>query len=359
MSDILAQVALGAQNRYFGKSYITKNKWDDEYFKQSLTDKIYDQREFLDFREPVTCELKPQNVKNIKEFNIGTSKDNMCEISDLRLHVTLDNFNDSLRNHILDWSIELIIGGIQIDKIDMITNFFLCKVLKKKIKETDTELIIPLTLFDMSSYDKFPMYSLTYHEVKIRVNTKNEINDLSLLVDKYYFDYDHDIEKKLQVAFCQTQSQFFENIVSHVKLDTMIFNHPTQFMYFVFDSDDIFTQPKLDKVFLFLNDLDPIKWDSYSDEIVFVKIFDKIISVVSLIPDIKTIKDIRKMFKELKNDKENNKFTNGVGINFSRIDKMNIKLKFDENINVSGIIGGINLNIQYFTQGMCWTQFLR
>lgn len=361
MSDIVAQIAIGAQNSYFNSSYISKNKWDDEYLKKSLTDKLFEYDDSMDFREPITYELQIKNSPTKKVFTIEHNIKDTCEISDLRLHIKLTDFNNSIRNHILNWSIELIIGGMCINRIDMITNLFLCKATKKKIKETDEELIIPIILFDISSYTKFPLYLLYWHEVSIHIDTQNEQFELSMFVDKYYVDSDVDPKKypDIQCAMCQTQLDNFEN-VRELKY---MFNHPTQFIYFVFDSEDIFTQPQLNKIFLYLNNLDPIRWEAYLDEIIHIKIFDKIIYVISLIPDIRVMKDIRKMFKELKHSEiktqNKTKFDIPAGINFSRIDKMKISFEFDDNAieNVSGTVGAINLNMQRFIRGMCCVAF--
>jgi hypothetical protein len=372
MSDILAQIAVGAQNRYFNTSYVSKNKWDETYLRNSLTDKLYERDDSMDFREPETYELlsKHGGSKHVllskhggckHEFMIEHNIKSMCEISDLRLHIKLNDFNNSAINHILNWKFELIIGGLCVDEMDMITNLFLCKVMKKKIKETCEELIIPIVFFDVSSYTKFPLYLLYWHEVSIRIYTKNELFELSMFVDKYNIDANIDPEEHpgVRCAFCQTQLHSFENSET-IKC---LFNHPTQFIYVVFDSEDIFTQPQINKIFLYLNNLDPIKWETYLDEIIHIKIFDKIIYIVSLIPDIRVIRDIRKMFKELKHNEVNNaqckkKFDIPVGINFSRIDIIKLSFEFDDinYENASGTVGAINLNLLGF-RGMCHLAF--
>lgn len=362
MSDILAQIAVGAQNSYFNSSYISKNKWDEEYLRNSLTDKLYDYDESMDFREPLTYELQMKGTGTKKVFTIEHTIKDTCEISDLRLHIKLTDFNSSIRNHILNWSIDLNIGGSRVDNMDMITNLFLCKAMKKKIRETNEELIIPIILFDVSSYAKFPLYLLYWHEVSININTQNEPFELSMFVDKYYIDVDPEKSTRFECALCQTQLWKFENTD---ELKNIRFEHPTQFMYVVFDSEDIFTQPQLSKIFLHLNGLEPIRWETYLDEIICVKLFDKIICIVSLISDIRTIKDIRKMFKEIKHNiiktQNKTKFDIPAGINFSRIDKTNISFEFNnsecDNSNVSGRIGVMNLNIQRFMQGMCENAF--
>lgn len=351
MSDIVAQISRGAQNNYFNASYISKNEWDDEYLRQSLTDKLYGHDKYMDFREPTTYKISPQQIsKNIVHFEIIPKDSNPCEISNLRLHIKLNNFNESLRTHILHIGIKLIIGGSYIIEMPMITNLFLCKIMKKKIKDTDEELIIPLVLFDMSSHDKFPLYRLTWHSIKIEISDI-KCFDISLFVDKY--DVETSNEKPFTSIICQTQYNIFNN------MKTVFFNHPVQFMCIELDDEDVFTQRKISKISLSLNGFSPIVWDSYRDEILYVKIFDKIISFVSFIPNIKTIKDIRKMFKEIKVERMNNKkFDIRSGINFSRIDKSNISFETDEITNNKfRTITGINLNIMRFTHGMCAIAF--
>lgn len=361
MSDIIAQIAVGMQNSYFQTSYISKNKWDDLYLKKSLNDKSYGYDETMDFREPETYELQKKGSGITKIFTIEHTKKDTYEISDLRLRVKLTDFNSSIRNSTLNWIAELYIGGALVNRMDMITNLFLCKAMKKHIKETDEELIIPLILFDLSSCDKFPIYLMGMHEVSIRICTRDEPFELSMFVEKYYIDAEPKKYKKLTSAICQTQLWNFEN---NNELKNIRFYHPSQFMYMVFNSDDIFTQPQISKIFLHLNNQEPIKWDTYLDEIIHIKVFDKIICIVSLISDIRTIKDIGKMFKEIKYNivKTQNqiKFDIPAGINFSRIDKIKISFEFDDNdtSNVSGTIGIVNLNIQSFMHGMCGVAYV-
>lgn len=370
MSDIIAQTLVGAQNCHFNDHYTSKNNWGNEYMKKTLDGDAYLEDD-MDFREPETYKLKMSYRNHGEHFY--TLNRSQHEVSNLRMHIKFSDFNNSIKDTILLWKIKLEIGGYVMNEVDMITNLFICKMLKYKIKETAYGITIPITFFDLSSYKKFPLYLMTYHETRISI-TMPEDFDVEVFADKYHIENPQLPLHKLSMAMCQTQYTNFESSLND-KI-RFSFNHPSMFLYFTLDNFDVFTQQYIDKVHLYLNEHSPIIWDSYEDEIIKIKIFGKIIYFVSLISDVKVLSDIRKMFKyDIKKTKRVEKeyidyngekrkehrkvFAVNSGINFSRIGRMDIKLIFSEHIegSVSGKIGGINLNIQNFMCGMCGVSY--
>ena len=88
------------------------------------------------------------------------------------------NIIDLFRN----MNISLIIGGCVISKIDIITNLLISSFHKRKIRENDDTIEIPLILFNLNKNskdfinfeNKLPLCLLFFHEVLIKFSGTNK-----------------------------------------------------------------------------------------------------------------------------------------------------------------------------------------
>jgi hypothetical protein len=115
------------------------------------------------------------------------------------------------------------------------------------------------------------------------------------------------------------------------------------------NDDDYYDQDydfdKIKQIKLSLNGAKPIIWDNDEGEIMKFRICGQCIYAISLSPEFKSKKNIKKIFlgEEC-----------GYGINFSRIDNSFLSFDLYESISYTDVhISTFNVNIMRYMSGMC------
>ena len=357
-SEAIAAIAYGAQNKVFEESrYIRKKEWDEYSLKQELDwfekeINNYDPREDFKYSTKVVT-LRPicqptcqQN--NRLTFELSTDDNNHeqtheCDmVSNIWLNIQLTSFNDSIIEQLYKCIIHLELGGSRIYDIDMVTNLFLSIVFKKKIIERDQYVRIPLILFELYPEHNLPIYLLKWHQAKIHLSRYDIPNQCHLVYDGLNFNNSRDKLdncSKLSHNIIQTQFTGEESIKNNQRL-RLAFNHITKILLIHIIEKDC----HIEEISLSLNGGDPIVWEI--EELLQINVNGHLIYVVPLVPNIKSIKDIRNMMKYFN--------LNGNGINFSRIDNAILKIITDlpDDYMFSLNVHAISLNQMQYVSGM-------
>lgn len=288
-----------------------------------------------DLNTPIEYQLYHTKQDDFDRFLIEQSND---EISDLTLYIKVNGFQDNLKYSIFKWKIDLVIGGHTISQMDMITNMFLCKVMRKKIVETGDQLIIPICVFDLLKSDKFPLYLLIYHEVYIEISHRQS-NDIqiSMTIDKYPIDdgiipkynVSDTIPKYRTPPYCSIMEYPTCETITH-SINNIDLHDSTQLMYVMYDAN--------------ICQLINISIDGEHDfgEIFHFRVFNQMIAIIPLVDTIKTTSDIRKMFK------------NSI-LNFNNVYN---RVVMSVDVDPSSIsIGSIHMNYYRIGYGMCGLKY--
>lgn len=277
--------------------------------------------------------------------------DNVC-ISDLVLVCKKSDIECNTMNIFDRFETQLIINGSRILQLQLIINLVMAKLIDKEIKEIDNEIYIPLVLFNIGKYNeldgnKFPLYRfkdkritiyfrwfngkiksdmrIEYRKYKLKCVSNptimfNEIhNDLILVKPKCHF------------------SQSIDNLYIYDRYDI---GAPSKFLI-IYDLDDDSLMNTLEEVHL--NHGHKSKsWYSNEGEIMKLKLFGRIVYMISLIDGYKSIKKMKKYIKK------NIDFIINDGIEFHKTSQLTLKFT-DDSIENDIMI----YNIQYYWTADC------
>jgi hypothetical protein len=347
-SELIATCALGAQNVYFRETgYIPKTEWNEYALNKELKSaeldlKNYDPREELRYVTE-TIVLDPNSYKpnevyfSLPLFPVAKSD----FITNVWLQIDLSSFNETIIDDLLTMSISFTQGGGRILREHMIPNLFYAHIFKKKIKENDQSLLIPISIFDLYPDQCVPLYNTQWHEDRIYINHGiNPLpNQLRLIYDERRFADPRDTPPTAY-EFYVVQSQFHgSKMVRNGEKIPLDFNHIVKFLVIHLERDYQITQ-----VSLSLNKKDPIIW--LAEELLQFDVYGHVVYAVPLVPNMTSFKETRKLFKKTEFD--------GLGINFSRLDSSDLEISTDlpDNEQYIANVYAVNSNIQRTMSGM-------
>jgi len=372
-SELSAQIAVGSISMYFKdkdkkyrEQYINRNDWNDF----DMSGKIdYDYSDNCNDNDD-TCLYDKDNYEIVRTDFIYSNDDHeirhepvndLAVLSDLVMVIKRSEIGDENINDILSRQIylKLEIGGFDVMSLDMLMNLFLMKIFNRNIKEYDDYIEIPLILFDFNKNNKLtnrklPLFTLTHHQVQIKIKGLNKSISSGFKYCKYKVPlskvYNNDrLLHSLETFIIETQT------LMYIKSDVykLSFNHPCKIILVKFlnscNDDDYYDQDydfdKIKQIKLSLNGAKPIIWDNDEGEIMKFRICGQCIYAISLSPEFKSKKNIKKIFlgEEC-----------GYGINFSRIDNSFLSFDLYESISYTDVhISTFNVNIMRYMSGMC------
>lgn len=349
-SELLVNIGQGAQNAYFKKGYMEKERWaeyklakESVFSEGSLDD--FDYAEWEDGEVEMSGN-ETWTVNCNKEYSKSFVKDFWLEID----QTGFDNIEA-----ILNSTLELVIGGSVITRLSMIANLFLMANENKKVKWgagiDGSKIRIPLAVNPLTSemniksipvpngeafiswgnYDcnAFPLYGLIYHRFEIRWISPNHIyNGSDLIKFKYKKTSNEQVPMKEFFAI-QTQVKTFSLYQNKTRLN---FNHIVSKLIFKFDNR--IQPPYIESINLYLNRCQPIIYRADMGEIVSHEILGETFYSIDLSPD----------------DQSNSDSV--TGINFSRIDTIVVSFDMDDDTQKAVRVCALSSNILRVLSGM-------
>jgi len=204
----------------------------------------------------------------------------------------------------------------------------------------------------MQNNIKFPYCLINWHIIEVTVTHSNKF-DISMSVTKLY-NYSNMNYVKTPYDAIKIPAFTIGQIIERCKLHTKIkynFANISKFLLFnINNTDNEAHQPVIYKVYMSLNDQQPISWSCKDETLLTIDIWGKTFYIVSLIPTIKIRKDIKKILR-------NN--INGQGINFSRISKVCIWFDSDTDALCDIDICCINTNFIMIKYGMTGLSYMQ
>lgn len=368
-SEFCAQ-SLGAMNYYVNngnkqiRPYIVKSEWSDfELSSEINTDdnlynidnKNYDNYDNYEIIE--TDFIYPSDDItncNIINYNIPYG---YFMLSNLVMRIKRSELGDkNVLNTLKHVKLELNIGGTTITKMYFMTNLFIAKMLNRNIKEYDDIIEIPLTLFNMNKYDKrfeskLPICLIKYNDVCVKIYGI----DKHISIGLKYRQYESTLQTNTHCELFIIQIQEIRFILCEQERYKLNFRHPCKIIIIrlfntinnIHDTSiNDLDGDKIKTIGLSLNMFEPITWNNDDGEIMKYRIGNDMFYAISLSPEFKSSKHIKKMFKSTETC---------IGIDFSRQDRAHLIIDFYEN-NLSYEyvqISTMNVNIIRYMTDMC------
>jgi hypothetical protein len=372
-SDFVASITKNTLNGAFlkpndilGKTtgYIRRKKWDDIYEEQYLKSNIEIDNDIeSDNLNVTTEETQLERIDDNIYDNCPHSEifvDDRCpnkystfriiggnyHIEDLKMHISIENFNDDLIYDAMFCLISVEIGQDIIYNMSMASNLIFCKIFKKKIKETSDSIVIPIIFFELIGKMKFPMQRIQRQEILIRITHRRCIDpDRISITSTNLFGYHQKGDMFNNVRYPMFEIQTNTHIILLSEPIRFNFHNIVQFLIIRFEHNTI-DSSCLNKIGLSLCGCEPMYWTAENNEIIHTNSFGHDIYMISLIPMVRTIKDIRHVICDSN--------IHGCGINFFEMGQSVISFEFDfpdENYHTVSIIG-VSTNILEFGYGM-------
>lgn len=311
-------------NCFKNASYIAQSAWDEKYWS-SYVERMDDDLSIEQQNDTDTlCENHETLLnyswrsKNRILFDIPPNE--TMDITNMWLVIELTDWNQSIMEDLLQVTLCLEIGGMQISKVNLLFNLLVEDLLKRRPIETDNQVMIPVWL----PQRYIMLHMMTYQECKIRVDQYAIENDCHLI-----YDYVTPLEQVYPLNINTTQTQeltldyYANGDVIALDFDSIV---KVFVISFVEDSSDV-TQ-----VELYLNDGNPIVWNSGQLKKKYIR--DRVNYLLPLCP----------CFNDLFSILTSNKI-NEYGINFNSIRNKHIRIYTSSDTQLTDLqITGITLN---------------
>jgi len=329
--EIMAQMDSAQRHRY-----IEKSKWDNIQMKSIDNDFAELDKWLLD------DESKKHKARNmtITGCSISSSYDNPDNLTsndvkpqhrytiwNLWINVNIVNFSEFF-DMIIDSKIEIHGGGSLITEMSMIHNLFIAKLMGKELIENHDSVDIPIISLEMLIPNGFPLYLLGYHDVCIILVYENRIMRINTIT----FDYEESRSDGIGREFiCMTCASIAAMVRSDSTVINPRLNHPSKMLLFEFFGYKV-DEPILESITLYLCGF-PIEYHIDDGTIICSEFNGRKIYGLSLTHEFRTEDDMIKFFCSKRPYRM-------LGINFSRVDNLTIKFKFDREYD--GLIVGIS-----------------
>lgn len=317
-------------------------------------------------------------------YNVTFPLENVC-ISDLCLVFKSRNIDPNLYTLFAKTQIILEIGGNNIYIIPLFINSIIATLIDKSVKQDDDLIKIPLIFFDISkrnriSGTKFPLYAirnrqvtislislpesislytqLEYRKYKLKQNDINHNKKITNINDDI-FSYDYIIKDEYLTdgSYDLTMINPIRRFTKSANLNTYntyVFTngdgefHPTKLLIFYNSNDNIdmnMNMNLLEQVQLSHNNDKSYTWNYNDGDIMKIKIFNKIVYIISLDSEYRSIKRMKNMCKKYIESNRNNGFvfnqTSRITLKFAN-DSAKILMKIYEiRYNIGKIMDGI------------------
>lgn len=315
-SETIAMVAISDNNP---SKYKPKIKRNDLVNYENDLRKSLNQTELLDINtETIEMKIESTVINNKFIFYIPYDK---VEIIDMYIKIYPNNpgcdFYDILDNCIINNFFEIKVGGGIILSMSLQQIILLSKYLSLDVSYEDNSINIPIPFkqFFFSKY--FPLYKMEYMNLQILIRL-NDISNAQLI-------YNVKKPKSMKIYELYVNNIIHFNIqescARKFKLNTRLIGK--MILFKIFDSKII--SPVVDKVKLYLNNFSPIIYDSQKNEILEYYVYGTRYYAISLCENLLYKKDIKKILRE------DEKYISGI--NFSRINDVEIEICGSENLN--------------------------
>ncbi len=325
--------------------YINKTQWNDyserkelEDTSNYLSDEIKSDYEYCVVPKYSLCLERGTTRYRFDLTSIGGI------ISDICINFKFRDISQDI-SELNNIEIKCFIGSTRIHRISLLINLCFCKILKKKVIEEDDIVCIPLIYTEFQN-NKFPLYLLKYHNFVIDVTSDSDnIMDIELSCKKY--------PKQNKITFAQIptlEAQTYNGTHQLNEKIVLLFGMICKLIVISFKCD-LKEHPNLTKIILSHENLDPIIYNVFDGDIIQTNIHGKPTYIISLVPDMRTKKDIRKMMK---------KKINGYGAGLFCMSNLTLSFESEtlNNINYNVEIVAININLLHFIGGMGGRAFL-
>jgi hypothetical protein len=333
MSEIVARYAIGVENCHFQENgYIPEKEWDEYAYKKSqrqLHQQLSEMYDLPDEAETVT--IQPLKVGSTLSFSLDK----------------IDLFaNPRLEIEACDFPIETIMGmTIEIKYsgrgrcFTMLENLFICHLFKKHTQLTD-KLIIPLCFCDIFPEKQIPLYLVPDGSPFVYIRSYDLSNQCQLSCQNVRIPDNHRLSIGRFVNYNIVTMVSWEKIIVNNQRIFPLFNHICKIFLFTTDNTSCY----IEQISMSLNGLDPIIWNT--EDILPVTVAGRRSYVVSLVPNVYAINDIKKLWL--------GKNMDGLGINFSRIDGVNFKVNTNlpDQSKFKLTICSLHTNVQVFGHGL-------
>ncbi|AVG45941.1 hypothetical protein [Acanthamoeba polyphaga mimivirus] len=339
MWDISESVAMVAINDHNPSKYRPKTRRNDLVDYENDLRKSLNQSEVLDINtESIEMRLEPTLGNDQFIFDIPYDK---VEIMDMYVKIYPNNpdydFYDILDNCTINNFIEIKTGGSIILSMSLQQIILLAKYLSLDVSYEDNSINIPIPFKQFFFSKNFPLYKMEHMHLQISIKM-NDISHTQLIyntkkpksIKMYEFYVNNIIHLHIQES-CTKKFTLHARLIGKVIL-------------FKISSLEIIS-PVIDEIKLYLNNFNPIVYDRQRDEILEYYVYGTKYYGISLCENLLCKKDIKKIFRE------NEKCVNGI--NFSRIDDVEIEICGSEDLNVCRFeIVTILVNRLHFASGM-------
>lgn len=289
---------------------------------------------------------------------------------------------------------QLLVSGMITFDLDFVTNLFLIKLLNRSIREYDDIIEIPLILFDLNKQNEtygsklpsvdasdkcaLPIFLLHNDDVTLRIINYNKDIKMNLTYHCHKLNNNnlekysrtlllHNLQKiydstEFWTIECQNYCTKISNTINYSHGYEIKFKHICKLLFIRFDQDDVNKNKIYDsdlccdfikKISLSLNKTNTISWDNEDGEILMFRFLGNYVYVISLSPEFKSKKNIKKILLGEEH---------GIGINFSNIGTAILNMEFYTNANSVPYdnihISVLNVNIMCFYNGFCYTVYM-
>lgn len=303
--------------------YLPKSKWDnyDIAYRDDITNN--------DSNDDYSCDdyevIKSNIIKPYSGHCYYLIEYDQSLISDLKMRIKLNQFTleDNHKSAILNMELIFIIrhvNGIRYCLL-METNLILANILGKKIKHYDDIIEIPIIFFDMVKSEfkgKFPLFMMKNGWLTLEIHLGNTVKNFSNGINFSYRKYpyqDTTIKPNIFDPEVIQDVLIIDQIFMDVDDRYQLYWHGICKVLIIQFKEVNSYDNGIQRVKLSLNDSNPIIWEH--DEIIKYKILGYTYYCIPLSPEIRSKKNIKKIFS--------NK-VNGYGIN-SCVD--NAEISFD------------------------------
>lgn len=348
MSELFAQII---DSSIRGK-YLSKDKWNnleiDRYNQYLTLENSYVNK--MDYYYNSSYDTLVCKKISDEEFIIPNGN---YIIWDLWLEIEiLDNNIDyaELTKFII---IKLFLNNSKTTEVGLGVNLIFASLLEKQVYINDqSNIMIPIIIFDILNGKPFPMNAISLTQIKI-----------------CFYNYEPNFEYMRYKSLTCRSNKYNAPINLSTMWFVTIFNETifklgdcinltnfTKLLLFSFFRNNGIVHPSIESMELILNSIEPgIKFESMLGEIMEFEIYDNTYYMISLTPDVKNKDDVEKMIKKSGTNYEDNLLYNhNYGINLSRVD--HIKINFNMDIEQDDLFCrciSVNLNLLCFSYGLC------
>ena len=367
-SELFASIAEGAVNNAYKGEYILSERWEKSEYDDIEKDIIMEQKNLEKMDSKLNydyiAEEKVIQIERNHQFNIGDSH----WAKDFYLKIYHNDINESIFDHIKDWTVAIHIGGQTLFSFNIITHILMAELKGKKIVYGEDFIKIPLIFIDLFGERKLPTIAFPYHRADITVSATRKPVSLKCKMELVFSDIRClDIDKQSQKLLKLNQPREYlvmQKNITYSKLysispgNMIKFNGLGKLLFirFIPKNKDIVVKPSLTDIHLSFNGLDPMIYRD--DDLIRLTVLGETFYCLSFFPNIKSKSALKKIFRQkLKSNRDNAK-VHFSGINFSRIDTTKITFIMDRDIdNYNVTFDLITSNILSVTSGMAGMRY--